>query len=103
MVSLMKNGLKHKVSKKWFAYFVGCTISLLFILGSYLYYTSEAKSTRNVIQREIHVTAELKIGPITQWRKERIRHVENVSREEFLTRIIHKSKSKRGKEIKSDE
>lgn len=51
-------------------------ISLLLILGGYLYYSSEEKSITKSRHEEIKAIADMKIGQIRQWRNERIADAE---------------------------
>jgi PAS domain S-box-containing protein len=63
-------------------------LSILFILGGYLYYSSEEKSIRKEKFQEIQAVTELKINQIIQWRKERLEDATIAMQAPFFNREI---------------
>ncbi|MFA6598395.1 MAG: PAS domain S-box protein [Ignavibacteriaceae bacterium] len=80
----MEKGSKPKVIQEWHLTILVGAISILLIVGGYLFYSSEEKSIRKEKYLEIQAVAELKISQIVQWRKEKIRQAKIASEERFL-------------------
>jgi PAS domain S-box-containing protein len=67
----MKKISNHVGIKKRYLFLLSVVISILLVIGGYLYYSSEAISFREDRHNEIKAVADLKISQITQWLKER--------------------------------
>ena len=67
----MKNDIISFVRKKWQWLVLVCGISILLVLGAYLFYSSEERTIRENKKQEIKAVATLKTSQITQWRSER--------------------------------
>jgi PAS domain S-box-containing protein len=84
----MKNELKPAVIKRRNILFLIAAISILLILGGYSYYSSEKESIIKDKHQEIKIIADMKIGQITQWRKEKIADAKVISQSPFFAREV---------------
>lgn len=64
--------IEDKTLKKWQYLLLICILTLLIASGGYLYYHHQASNLRKEKHNDLQAIAELKIGQLVQWKKERI-------------------------------
>ncbi|MBL7127596.1 MAG: hypothetical protein ISS16_01270 [Ignavibacteria bacterium] len=67
---------------------IGIFVSIIIIIGGYLYYTGERDSFRKEKHNELKAIAGLKINQILKWRKERLADVKVTTQSEFFEKAI---------------
>jgi PAS domain S-box-containing protein len=80
----MKVKFSHKIRLKWQFILLTILLSILLIIGGFLYYRYEAKTIRKEKYNELKVIADLKISQITEWCDERIADVQVFAESPFI-------------------
>lgn len=84
----MEKELTSNFFKKWHLLVSFSGISLLLVVGAFLYYSSEKHAIRESKQQEIKAIADLKINQLTQWHKERIADIIILSHSDFFLKEV---------------
>jgi len=86
----MKVKLSHKIRLKWQFILLTILLSILLIIGGFLYYRYEAKTIRNEKYNELRAIAESKIDEIVAWRKERVGDAVIISKSNLFQTAVEK-------------
>ena len=84
----MREKTSKRIIKKWQVFTFAAGISLLLVFSAFLYYSSEKKSILEDKQHDIKAIADLKIGQLIQWRKERTSDLFIVSQSTLFSRGV---------------
>jgi len=87
----MKTNLPSKFRLKWQFIVLAVLVSVLLIIGGFIYYKYEERTIRNEKYNELKAVAELKINQIVQWRKERLGDAVIISQSHIFNAAIEKS------------
>ena len=67
---------------------IGIVVSIIIIIGGYIYYISEKESFREEKHNELSAISNLKINQILKWREERIADVKVTTQSEFFESAV---------------
>jgi len=84
----MEPGIINILTKKRYVIALTCLVSLLLILGAYLYYSYEIKSIRRETHAELKTISQMKANQIKNWNNERIEDIKSLSKDKIFIQEI---------------